>query len=66
MEAFRCKARLVAQGHMTEAMTTITNASIVSRETVRIALMIAALNDLEIKSGDILNTYVQAPVTGKV
>ena len=28
---------------------TITNASIVSKETVRIALIIAALNDLECK-----------------
>ena len=41
-------------------------ASVVLRETVRIALMITALNDLEIKSGDILNAYVQAPVTEKV
>ena len=28
--------------------------------------MIAALNDLDIKSDDILNAYVQAPVTEKV
>ena len=28
--------------------------------------MMAALNDLEVKSGDILNAYVQAPVTEKV
>ena len=66
MENFRCKARLVTGGHMTEALATITYASIVSRETVRIALMIAALNDLEVKLGDILNAYVQAPVTEKV
>ena len=36
------------------------------RETVRIALMIAALNVLEVKLGNILNAYVQAPVTEKV
>ena len=48
---------------MTEALATITYASIVSRETARIALMIATLNDLEVKLGDILNAYVQAPVT---
>ena len=41
-------------------------ASIVIRETIRIALMIAALNDLEVKLGNILNAYVQAPVTEKV
>ena len=57
---------LVARGHMTKALATITYASIVSRETVRIALMIATLIDLEVKSGDILNAYVQVPVTEKV
>ena len=51
---------------MTKAMTTITYASIVSRKTVRIALMIATLNDLEFKSGNILHVYVQAPVTEMV
>ena len=66
MEDFRCKARLVAAGHMTKTPATIMYASIMSRETVRIALMIAALNDVEVKSGNILNAYVQAPVTEKV
>ena len=28
--------------------------------------MIAALNDLELKLGSILNAYVQAPVVGKL
>ena len=37
-----------------------------SRETVKIALIIANLNDLKIKLGDILNAYVQAPVKEKV
>ena len=41
-------------------------ASVMSREIVKIALMIAALNDLEVKLGKILNAYVQASVTGKV
>ena len=49
MEDFKYKARLVAQGHMTEALVTITYASIVSREIVRNALMIATLNNLEVK-----------------
>ena len=35
---------------MTKAPATITHASVVSREMVRIELMIAALNDLEVKS----------------
>ena len=37
-----------------------------SRETVRMALMLATLNDLDVKSGSILNTFVQATVTEKV
>ena len=48
---------------MTKAPVNITYASLVLRETVRIALMIAALNHLEIKSGNILNAHVKAPVT---
>ena len=66
MEDFRQKVRLVAGGHMTKAPATITYASVVSRETVRIALMIATLNDLEVKLENILNAYVQAPVTDKL
>ena len=50
MEDFRQKARLVAGGRMTKAPPTITYASVVSRETARLALTIAALNDLEVKS----------------
>ena len=60
------KSRLVAGDHKTEALATITYASIVSRATVRIDLMIAALNDLEVKLGNILNDYIQAHVTEKV
>jgi hypothetical protein len=66
MEDFRCKARLVAGGHMTKAPVTITYASVVTRETIRIALLMAALNDLNIKVGDVLNTYITAPITEKV
>ena len=55
----------MAGGHITKAPATIMYARVVSRETVRIALMIAALNDLEVMSGNILNAYVQAQVTGK-
>ena len=51
---------------MTEAPPTITYASIVSQETVRLALTIAALNDLEVKVGDVLNVYITKPITQKV
>ena len=43
---------------MTEELAAITYASVVSRETVRVALMIATLIDLEVKLGNILNTPV--------
>jgi hypothetical protein len=66
IEDFRRKARMVAGGHMTGAPTTMTYASVVSRETVRIALTIAALNDLEVKAADILNAYISAPIKEKV
>ena len=65
MEDFRQKARLVARDYMTKAPAVIIT-SVVSRETVRTALKITAFNDLEIKLGDILNAYAQAPVTEKV
>ena len=66
IEDFRRKARLVAGGHMTEAPKCMTYSSVVSRETVRLALTLAALNDLEVKSGDIQNAYITAPITEKV
>ena len=50
---------------MTKALAMIMSASVVSREKVRIALMVATLNDLQVKSGYILNTHEKAPVTEK-
>ena len=66
MEDFKCKARLVAGGHRTEAPATITYASVVSCETVCIALMLVPLNDLQVKTGDVLNAYITAPCKEKV
>ncbi len=66
IEDFCRKARLVAEGHWTEAPATIIYASVVSRGTVYIVLLMAALNDLEVKIGDVLNAYITAPVTEKV
>ncbi len=51
---------------MTKAPATITYASVESRKTVRIALMLAARNDLQVKAGDVLNAYITAPVKEKV
>ena len=61
LDGLKRKARLVAGGHMTDAPAVLTYASVVSRETVRIALTLAALNDLEVKASDIQNAYLTAP-----
>ena len=60
-ENFRRKARMVAGGHTTEAPSTLTYSSVVSRDSVRIALTIAALNGLSVLACDIQNAYLTAP-----
>jgi hypothetical protein len=55
MEDFCREARLVAGGHMTKAPATLTYASVVSRETVKLALTVAALNDTDVWAADVLN-----------
>ena len=66
IEGFRRKARLVAGGHMTQAPAVLTYATMVSRDTVRIALTLAALNDLEVMTSDIKNAYLQSPCDEKI
>jgi hypothetical protein len=66
IEDFRRKARMVAGGHMTGAPMIMTYTSVVSCETVCIALTLATLNDLEVKAADILNAYISAPIKEKV
>ena len=51
---------------MTETPKCMTYSSVVGRETVRIALTIAALNDLQVKAGDVMNAYVTAPCSEKI
>jgi hypothetical protein len=60
------KARFVAGGHMTEIPASLTYSSVVSRDSVRIAFLIAALNDLDILSCDISNAYLNAPCREKI
>ena len=66
MEDFRFKSRIVAAGNMTEPPTSVTYATVVSMETVRIALTMAALNSLDVKAGDIQNAYITAPCAEKI
>ena len=53
MEDFRRKARLVEGGQVTEPPDNITYASVVSTKTVCIALTVAALNYLQVRTVDI-------------
>jgi hypothetical protein len=59
-ENFRRKARFVADGHKTQTPAAMTYSSVVSRDSVRICLLIAALNDLDVLACDIQNAYLCA------
>ena len=63
---FTRKARYVAGGHTTEAPVGICYSSVVSRDSVRIAFLVAALNDLDILATDIGNAYLNAPCREKI
>ena len=60
------KARLVAGGDMTGLPWSSTYLSVVTRESVRIAFLIAGLNDLDVLACDIGNAYLNAPCQEKV
>ena len=59
-EGFRRKDRMVAGGHMKEAPELLTYSYVVSRDSVRIALTIAALNGLKMLACDIQNAFLNA------
>jgi hypothetical protein len=56
-ENFRRKARLVANGNQTEAPSSLTYSSVVSRDSVSIALLIASLNKVQLLACDIQSAY---------
>jgi hypothetical protein len=62
---FSRKARWVLDGHKQADPECCTYAGVVSRESVRIALIYAALNGLEVCATDIRNAYLQAPSSNK-
>ena len=51
---------------MTAPPTSMTYASVVSRESVQISFLLAALNDMEILTGNIGNAYLNAYTSDKV
>ena len=60
-ENFRRKARFCADGHKTATPASMTYSSVVSRDSVRIALLMAALNGLNLRAADIKNAFLTAP-----
>jgi ribosomal protein L12E/L44/L45/RPP1/RPP2 len=60
------KARYVASGHQTEPTKDITFTSVVSRDSIWIAFLVAALNDLNILSADVVGAYLNANTIEKV
>lgn len=60
------KAYLVADVHKTEAPLSSTYSSVVSRESVRIAFMILALNDLDVFACSVGNACLNANCTEKL
>jgi hypothetical protein len=63
---FTRKACFVAGGHMADPPVIMTYSSVVSRDSVRIGFLLAALNDLELVAADIGNAYLQATTKEKI
>ena len=60
------KARCVAGGHTTKPPSSVTHASVASRESVCVTLTLAALNGLEVLSSDVQNACLTAPTKEKI
>jgi hypothetical protein len=62
---FTHKARLVTGWNLTDPPSCLTYSSAVSRESVRIAFFIAAVDGYEVIAADVQNAYVQESSLGK-
>jgi hypothetical protein len=58
---FTRKARFCAGGHTTDTPAVMTYSSVVSRDSVCIGFMLAALNGLDVMACDLENAYLNAP-----
>lgn len=63
---FSEEARMLAGGHMTESPSSLTQSSVISRDSVRVTITIAALNGLSTWSCDIRNAYLTATCREKI
>ncbi|KAL7482522.1 hypothetical protein ACHAW6_008194 [Cyclotella cf. meneghiniana] len=64
MEDFCQKAQLIARKRMTKTTSTLTYASVVSKETAM--QLIAVLNDVDILGADVLYAYITVPCRVKI
>ena len=62
---FTRKYRWVKDGHRNPEPKELSYAGVVARDSVRIALTYAALNDVGVIAADIRNAYLQAPSSEK-
>ena len=63
---FTRKARFVADGSKTETPSAVCYSSVVSRESVRLAFLVAAFHELDVFSCDIGNAYLNAPCRERI
>jgi uncharacterized protein YqfA (UPF0365 family) len=61
---FMWKARFCAGGHTTNTLMAMTYASVVSRDSVQIGFMLAALNGLDVMACNLENAYLN-PMCGE-
>ena len=64
--SFTRKARFCANGSKTDVPKSLSYSSVVSCESVRIAFLLASLNDVEVSTCDISGAYLNAPIGEKV
>ena len=66
LEGVAQKARFVAGGHQTKVPADSVFSSVVSRDSVWIMFLIAALNNLDVLLADVQNAYLNAPTKEQV
>ena len=64
--SFTRKARYIAGGHTTDTPASIVYTSVISRESVRIAFLLASLLDLKVLAADFGNAYINAPCRERI
>ena len=63
---FTHNTHFVSDRHATVALALMTFSSVVSRDSIQLAFLIAALNNLDIMSVDLENAFIQVPCQEKI